>query len=66
MNIGIKQFFNSSNVHNSVIFRHSATMFTPVCSVGKGAFYGTITVCVGPVPILLPSCAHMHLGPEAQ
>ena len=38
----------------------------PACSGGIGASYGPIIVCFGPAPISLPSCAHTHLGPEAQ
>ena len=47
MNIGI--FKTSSNLHNSVIFCRSPTMFTPACSGGKGALYGAIIVCVGAI-----------------
>jgi hypothetical protein len=63
MNIGIKK---SSNLHNSVSFRRIDTIFKPACSGEKSASYGAIIVCVDPVPISLPSGAHMHLGPEAQ
>ena len=64
MNIGILK--NLQIVITRPFFCRSATMLTPSCSGGKGALYGPIIVCVGPVPMALPSCAHMHLGPEAQ
>ena len=47
MNIGILK--TSSNLHNSVIFCRSATMFTRACSGGKGALYSAIIVCVGAI-----------------
>ena len=47
MNIGILKTF--LNLPNSVIFCHSATMFTPAYSGGKGTLYGAIIVCVGAI-----------------